>query len=196
MGVGEEGALAQRIDMAAAPVASRRAPALPGELLLTSELEERCPDVVFLHRRKLGRDRKHGDIDHIAIAPSGIYLIDAQRTPSKKVRVVRTGGLLTPIKERLTISGKDNSHLLEGCETQVAAVKLALADHPLRFAAEVIPLLCFIDASLPAVIRTKARGVRVLNPKVAVKMLNREGSLDSESREALLSHLNYKLPCA
>jgi hypothetical protein len=168
-----------------------------GQLLLSTLLERECvPDVLFLHRRKLGRERRYGAIDHIAIAPSGIFLIDAQRCPTKKVRVVKSGGLWTPVKERLTINGKDNSHLLEGCETQMAAVRQALGGHHLAVSVKVTPLLCFVDANLPAVLRTAARGVRVVSPNATVKMLRREGPLELEDRLSLQSRLDFMLPPA
>ena len=59
--------------------------------------------MLFLHNRKLGPGRRDGDMDDVAIAPSGIYVIDAKRYQNAAVRVRRTGGLLSPVKEQLMV---------------------------------------------------------------------------------------------
>lgn len=168
-----------------------------GEERLAARLQQDCaPTVLFLHNRKLGRGRRGGDIDHVAIAPSGIYLIDAKRYPDKKVRVERRGGILAPVTEHLMIGGRDRSKLLDGCDKQVAAVSDALGDHPLVGTVTVTPLLCFVEALLPMFGKPTARGVRLVGPKATVKMLRSEGALDAEARQSLHRHLGFMLPPA
>lgn len=41
-------------------------------------------EVLFLHNRRLGPGRRDGDLDHVAVAPGGVFVIDA-----KNVRVAR-----------------------------------------------------------------------------------------------------------
>ena len=58
-----------------------------GERLVARMLEEKCPDVLFLHNRQRGSRARDGDIDHIAVAPSGVHVIDAKHYEGAKVDV-------------------------------------------------------------------------------------------------------------
>ncbi len=168
-----------------------------GEERLAARLQQDCAqDVLFLHNRKLGRGRRDGDIDHIAIAPSGVYLIDAKRYPDRKVRVERRGGLVRPATVHLMIGGRDKSKLLDGCEKQVAALGEALSDYPDASSVKVSAVLCFIDADLPVFGKMAARGVPLLGPKATVKLLRTPGPLDAAARKALHHHLGFMLPPA
>ena len=92
-----------------------------GERRIAARLEKDCgADVLFLHNRKLGHGRRDGDVDHVAVAPSGIYVIDAKRYQNAAVRVRRTGGLLSPVKEQLMVAGRDRTKLIDGCAKQLA----------------------------------------------------------------------------
>ena len=52
-----------------------------GEEALGAHLAKRCPDVIVLHDRRIPRSR--ANIDHLAVAPSGVYVIDAKRYKGK-----------------------------------------------------------------------------------------------------------------
>jgi hypothetical protein len=168
-----------------------------GEERLAARLERDCaPDVLFLHNRKLGKGRRDGDIDHIAIAPSGIFLIDAKRYLKSKVRIVRSGGIFSPVREQLMVGGRDRSKVLEGCAKQIAALTIALDGHPLAARVAVRSVLCFIDADLPLFGTMQAKGVRLLGPKGTIKVVTVEGDLDAEARASLHRHLAAALPSA
>lgn len=167
-----------------------------GEERLAARLERDCTDVLFLHNRKLGIGRRDGDIDHIAIAPSGIYLIDAKRYPNSKVRIVRSGGIFSPVREQLMIAGRDRSKLLDGCAKQVAALTVALSGHPLAESVQVSSVLCFIDADLPLFGTMEIRGVRLIGPKGTIKVITAPGDLNEEARASLQRHLAAVLPPA
>jgi hypothetical protein len=168
-----------------------------GEERLAARLERDCePDVLFLHNRKLGKGRRDGDIDHIAIAPSGIYLIDAKRYPNSKVRIARSGGIFSPVREQLMVGGRDRSKLLDGCAKQVAALTVALSGHPLAASVPLKSVLCFIDADLPLFGTMEINGVRLLGPKGTIKVITVEGDLDAEARASLHRHLAAALPSA
>jgi hypothetical protein len=69
-----------------------------GEQNLVSALVQRCPGVVLLNDRRARRSR--GNIDHIAVAPSGVYVIDC-RCYRGKIEVRR------PLFGKQKLSSKD-----------------------------------------------------------------------------------------
>ncbi|MDT7550355.1 MAG: hypothetical protein QOH50_4165 [Kribbellaceae bacterium] len=168
-----------------------------GERRIASRLERACSEeVLFLHNRKLGIGRRDGDIDHVAIAPSGIYVIDAKRYQNAAVRVRRTGGFLSPVKEQLMVAGRDRTKLIDGCAKQFAAVVGALAGHPRADGVRVAALLCFDDADLPMWGDLELRGVRLLGARGTSKLLRRPGTLTEPERRSLHQHLAAALPPA
>ena len=80
-----------------------------GERRLASHLEREVGDgAIFLHSRKI----PNGDIDHLAIAPSGIYVIDAKNYTGR-IEARNVGNWRT-VDRRLYVGGRDKSKLLEG----------------------------------------------------------------------------------
>lgn len=168
-----------------------------GERRIAARLEKDCgADVLFLHNRKLGHGRRDGDVDHIAIAPSGVYVIDAKRYQNAAVRVQRTGGFLSPVKAQLMVAGRDRTKLLDGCAKQLAAVLAALDEAGDGQDVAVTSVLCFVDADLPLWGAQELRGVRLLGPRGTSKLLRRPGSLTEPERRSLHSHLAAALPPA
>ena len=84
------------------PTRSVRATGARGEEMLADSLVRRCPDVLLLHDRQLPGSR--ANIDHIAIAASGVYVIDAKRYKGKIE--VQTPLFGTP---KLKIAGRDRT---------------------------------------------------------------------------------------
>ncbi|MGH9307613.1 MAG: nuclease-related domain-containing protein [Acidimicrobiales bacterium] len=110
-----------------------------GEQRLAASLARRVGDrAVFLHDRKVPKTR--GNIDHIAIAASGVWIIDAKKYKGLVER--RDKGGWSKADYRLYVNRRDKTNLVHGLAWQVAAVRSALsgADVPVHAA------LCFIDA--------------------------------------------------
>ena len=78
-------------------------------------------DVVLLHDRGIPRSR--ANIDHIAIAPTGVWVIDSKRYKGK---VAVSNPLFGQAK--LTINGRDKSKLIDGLAKQVDLVKAVMAE--------------------------------------------------------------------
>jgi Nuclease-related domain len=173
-----------------------------GERRVAARLAERSgPGVLFLHNRKLGRGRRDGDMDHIALTSGGVYVIDAKHYKNAKVRVRSTGGLFSPIREQLMVNGRDRSKLLDSVARQHEAVRDALTtfQHPGVAAAgmPVISVLCFVDADLPMFGTPRIDGVPLLGPKGTAKLLRQStGSLDQDTSAALHRHLAEAMPPA
>jgi hypothetical protein len=110
-----------------------------GERRLAESLTKRVGDrAVLLHDCKVPKTR--GNIDHIAIAASGVWVIDAKTYKGLVERRDKGGWFRTDF--RLYVDGRDRTKLADGLGWQVEAVRNALvgSDVPVHAA------LCFIDA--------------------------------------------------
>lgn len=146
----------------------------------------------LLHDRRIPRSRTN--IDHIAVAPTGVYVIDAKRYQGRP-DVRAEGGLLRPRVERLVVGRRDCTPLLDGLDKQIAAVPAALADA--RHEVQVHGVLCFVDAAWPLLGGDlTVRGVRVLSPKKLQRRLAALGDTESDVIEAVHGALAAALPPA
>lgn len=144
-----------------------------GEVRVARALERhlRKHDTVFLfHDRRMRGTR--ANIDHLAVGPGGITVIDAKWLRGR-VEVRRDRGILRPRRERLFVAGRDRSKLVEGLLRQVDAVREAFP------AADVRGAFCFADVEgLPTFGRLTVAGLALCGPRGAARLARREGSLD------------------
>ncbi|NNN21686.1 MAG: NERD domain-containing protein [Acidimicrobiales bacterium] len=110
-----------------------------GERKLAAGLARRAGDrMILLHDCRVPKTR--GNIDHIAVASSGVWVIDA-KSYKGMVEKRDVGGWFTT-DFRLYVGGRDRTKLAKGLQWQVEAVRNALG-------IEHIPInaaLCFVDA--------------------------------------------------
>jgi Nuclease-related domain len=105
---------------------------------LHTELGQRA---VVLDDRKVPGTKVH--IDHIVIAPSGVWVVDANEYDGRVER--RDVGGWFKVDERLYVAGKDRTSLVDGIDRQVMAVEQVLAKEGL----DLIPVhaaLCFVNS--------------------------------------------------
>lgn len=158
-----------------------------GEAAVAESLERRLEGgpAILLHDRRMPRGR--GNIDHLAIAPTGVYVVDAKDW-SGKVRVA------TPLlgASKLLIAGRDRTSLIDGLDRQVAAVDDALAPADITIQG----VLCFTRADLPLLGTTRLRGHLLLYRKALAKRLNAQGALSPGAIDALARTLAVAFPPA
>lgn len=166
-----------------------------GEKAVADFLEKRLADspVVLMHDRRMPGGR--GNIDHLAVAPTGVYVIDAKNLEGKvKIDAPLFG------KKKLIVKGRNRTKLIDGLDRQVAAVNAALAEStPLQPAGPAVPvhgILCFIRAELPLFSTLKMRGHHLLGRRGTLKRLNASGPLDSAAIQDLASQLAIAFPAA
>ena len=83
-----------------------------GEERLGARLNELAGDSLrVLHDRRIPKSR--ANIDHLAIAPSGVFVIDAKKYKGRP-RVVIEGGIFRPRVEKLMVGNRDRSTLVDG----------------------------------------------------------------------------------
>ncbi len=165
-----------------------------GEEMLARSLERRCPGVQLLHdRRAPGR---RGNIDHIAVTATGVYVIDCKRYKGK-ARVAHP--LFGP--PRLMIDGRNRSSLVEGLARHVSDVRDALSefapDVPVRGCfCFVLPEGLFADGALPMLRTLEINGIPLFTPKALARRLRRRGALERPRATELAEELARRLPPA
>src|SRR3954447_1445617 len=118
-----------------------------GEERVASRLQAAADrGVLVLHDRRIPGRR--ANIDHIAIGPAAVYVIDAKRYENAQIRVRRVGGLFTRRRDELLVRGRVRNNLVEGMDQQVAAVRAALEAEG-RGDVPVLAVLCFVDGLFP-----------------------------------------------
>jgi hypothetical protein len=105
---------------------------------LHTELGDRA---VVLDNRKAPGTKCH--IDHIVVAPSGVWVVDANEYDGRVER--RDVGGWFKVDERLYVAGKDRTNLVDGIDRQVIAVEAMLAKEGLD-RVPVHAALCFVNS--------------------------------------------------
>lgn len=105
----------------------------------------------------------------MALTSGGVYVIDAKRYKNAKVRVRRSGGLLSPAREQLMVKWARPIQAFGLGRAPGGAVRVALSTfHHAGVTASDIPVvsvLCFDDADLPIFGTPRIGGVPLLGPK-------------------------------
>ncbi|MCP8999141.1 NERD domain-containing protein [Pseudarthrobacter sp. RMG13] len=153
-----------------------------GEERLGARLNALAGDgLAVLHDRRIPGSK--ANIDHIAITPGGIWVIDAKRYKGRpELRI--EGGILRPRVEKLLVGRRDCTKLVDGALKQVDIVRDHVGDVPVTGA------LCFVEADWPLIGGTFAtRDVHVLWPIRLAKVLTDQtaGDVDVAAMRELIA---------
>lgn len=131
-----------------------------------------------LHDRRIPRSR--ANIDHIAIGPAGVFVIDAKRykgRPSLRVE----GGILRPRTETLMVGSRRSNNLIDGMHKQLAVVQGVIGRE-----VPITGMLVFLEADWPLIGGAfVTQQVKVLWPKKAAETITAPGPLDAPTIDAL-----------
>ncbi len=187
-------ALARVIDPPARTQAWKRGG--EGERRVGARLEKRLAgsEVRLLHDRLVpgagGRN-----IDHIAIGPGGVTVIDTKNYRGK-VRVQRIGGLFAPRRSILSINDRDQTRLLTGVERQVELLRAALHAAG-EEGVEVRGVLCFANVDgLPLLGHLSVQGILIDGTRAAAKLARWPGPLNVERVERIWAPIGKTFPPA
>jgi hypothetical protein len=158
-----------------------------GEERVARQLKREVADIaVLLHDRQIPGSR--ANIDHLAIASSGVWIIDTKHYAGRVEH--RDVGRMLKTDRRLYVGRRDRSKDAD-MSWQVDAVRKALTDQSV----ELHPTLCFVEADWgfsPKPITHK--GVWVVWAKKLAEMIRDPGPLTPESVQAIARELAVALP--
>jgi hypothetical protein len=165
-----------------------------GEVALGRRLDAiRQPDVRVLHDRRIPGST--ANIDHIAIGPRGVFVIDAKHykgAPTLRIE----GGFLSPRVEKLMIRGRDKTSLVPGVLKQMDRVMTALEGSGLN-QIPVFGMMCFYEAGWPLIGGNFViGGVEVLWPRKAVSRVTSRGPYGEAHVQAMFDVLARYFPAA
>jgi len=161
-----------------------------GEETVARSLERRVADgpTALLHDRRMPGG--YGNIDHLAVAPRGVYVIDAKAIKGKvRVRPGRPGS------SRLQVNGRTRNKLVLGLARQVEAVRSEL-DAGGHHDVPTTGVLCFTEADFPLFARMQIDGYLLRHRRALAKELNASGPLTAQAIESLARNLSERFPPA
>jgi hypothetical protein len=161
-----------------------------GEELLGEALAA-VPGVSVLHDRRVRGTR--GNIDHIVIAPAGVFVVDAKYLEGL-IEIRNRGWLFNP-DWRLTVGRRDKSKLATAMGWQVEAVQAALRGAGVDPLPPVTPALCFVEGEWP-IFRPpeEYRGVRLESERSIRKLFSASEVLDPAGIERVTRALALAFP--
>jgi Nuclease-related domain len=145
-----------------------------GEERLARFLERELPEsALALRDRRIPGSR--ANIDHIGVAPSGVWVIDGKLYRGKVER--RTLGPIWRPEAAVFVGGRDRTKVIHGMPRQVEAVKAALAPDPLAPDVPVRPVVCFVASDWALFAKPfEIAGVRVMGRRSWSSESSRRGS--------------------
>jgi Nuclease-related domain len=158
-----------------------------GEVEITAMLDQLAEyNVVARHHVRLRRTRTK--LDHLLIAPSGVYVVE---TKSWLERVeLREGGSALRPKERLIVGTRDRTRRADALVKKVVDVRRALGAHMMPVHA----VLCVVNGDWPLFPKPiDIHGVTVLWPKELERRVAQLGKLDHSTIDAAAAHLQRAL---
>lgn len=165
-----------------------------GEEILGRGLDSLEPrGVRVLHDRRIPRTR--ANIDHIAVGPTGVHVIDAKRYKGHPTLRVE-GGIIRPRVHKLMVGSRDCARLVDGMHKQLEVVRGALeragfADVPVHGS------LCFVDADWPLFGGSFViSDVAVLWPKKLSERVLAPGEITTEAITSVHASLARAFPVA
>jgi hypothetical protein len=163
-----------------------------GERQVAAMLDRLAGDgVVALHDRRIPRRR--ANIDHLAVAASGVWVIDAKHYRGQVAKRDVGGWFTTDL--RLYVGRRDCTRLVKAMAGQVEAARSALGPHWAEVA--IHPLLCFVGAEWSLLAKPfTLEGVTVAWPKATARLLRRPGTLTLPEVAQVAGRLAQGLPPA
>jgi len=182
---GWAGASAQRHGARGAAADGSWAKGAEGERLVGRVLDS-LPGVLVLHDRAV--PGSPANIDHVAIAPSGVYVVDAKHYAGEpRLERLGDGSIL-----RLRVAGADRTGLVVGVRRQLGIVAEALDDPGVPVRA----VLCFVGSDWPASNGFVIDGVGVTSPERLGELLAAPGALAPAAIATIHARLRDRLAAA
>ena len=166
-----------------------------GELATAHQLTRflRRSEVIVIHDRGIpGRGR--ANIDHLAVGPGGITIIDTKSTHGRVQ--LETSGIIRH-REILLINGRDRTRHLDALQRQITTVVARLARQDID-SVDVRGALCFpyMRRGMRHFNRARDGLIIVDDPRHIAKLANRPGDMNPSEIASLTDTLATALPAA
>jgi hypothetical protein len=149
--------------------------------------------VIALHDRLIPGTR--GNIDHIFVAQTGVWVVDAKAYKGKVVR--REIGPLWRRDNDLYIRGRNRTSLANGVRRQVDAVNAALRSDESLHGTDIHAALCLVESEWGLLdFPFQLGNVWVMYPGALKKRLRKNGPLSQEAMARIARRLDLSLPAA
>jgi hypothetical protein len=147
--------------------------------------------MAVLHDRRIPGTK--ANIDHLVVAPWGVFVVDAKNYKGRVERRDRGGFFSTDY--RLYVGGRDKTALVAGMAKQVKAVRKALGE---EFASvQICKAICFVDADWSLFARPiELDKVHVCWPRALGKLIRTDGTLSGDEIARIERQLAMSLPPA
>lgn len=147
------------------------------------------PGVLTLHDRAMpGRS---ANIDHLAIAPTGVYVVDAKHYSGEPRADTLHGAGDSPTR-RLYVGHEDRTELIDSVRWQARVVEAIVGDP----AIPVHAVLCFVGATWEITNGFLVHGVGVTSPDRLALLVGSPGPIPAERLAAMHRHLRASLTAA
>lgn len=165
-----------------------------GEERLGRFFAEVLPDsAVVLHDRRIPGSR--ANIDHIVVAPSGVWVVDAKLYRGKVE--CRTVGSFWKPENRVFVGGRDRTKLVLGMARQVEATRAVLTADPLAPEIAIVPAVCFVASEWGLFAKPfELHGVTVLWPQKLAERIAAPGRLTATAIARIANRVAVGLPPA
>jgi len=159
-----------------------------GERILAEALTRRIGDrAVLLHDRRIPKSPTN--IDHVAIAASGVWIIDAKKYSGRLQR--RDKGGWRTVDYHVYVNGRDQTNLAQGLHKQATVVRAALGG----IEVPVHKVLCFVDAEWDFFLKPfQIDDVWVTYGKHLAEMISAPGSVTDDEVLRIANVLANALP--
>jgi hypothetical protein len=148
--------------------------------------------VIALHDRRI--PRSVSNIDHLAIGPTGVYVIDTKRYQGARVKKAQLGSIFSPGPPQLIVRGRNCTNLVSATARQRDVVVIALRELPDAQEVPIVRMLVFVDSDwslfAPAF---EVDGVWIGPPKQMARVVSQRGPLDSETIWKIAERLASRL---
>jgi hypothetical protein len=165
-----------------------------GEYLMDLSLHNHVNEgAVILTDRQVPGTKSN--IDHIVVAPSGVWIIDSKNWKGK---IEYKSATMMSTTKRLFVGGKDRTSAVEAIFSQVIPVAQVIGDKSVP----IKPALVFIDgdwsdSSTARILASKPYqhlSVWISWPKAIWKKINEPGPLDADAVKRIGAELDAALP--
>jgi hypothetical protein len=145
-----------------------------------------------LHDRR--RPRSLANIDHVAIAPSGIFVINTKHCTGARVRKEIKGSIFRPGPPQLLVGRHNRTNYVEEMDRELSAVYDALNGLPEARGVPVVPMLVLVGGDF-GILQSPIYmgGVKIMNPKRMDKVVSVPGPLARETVRNIALRLSERL---